>query len=56
VGYWPDRDTIARQWQVGQTFIPHSTEQQRAQKLEHWHKALSRARNWEPSSSQRAER
>jgi glycerol kinase len=55
VGYWPDRDTIARQWQVGQTFIPRSTEPERAQKLERWHKALSRARNWEPSSSQRAD-
>lgn len=55
VGYWPDRDTIARQWQIGQTFIPRSTEQERAQKLERWHEALSRARSWEPSSSQRAD-
>jgi glycerol kinase len=55
VGYWPDRDAIARQWQVGQTFVPHSTEQERAQKLERWHQALARARNWEPSSSRRAD-
>ena len=52
VGYWPDRDTIARQWQVGRTFVPTNSEEQRARKLERWHNALSRARNWDSGSSQ----
>jgi glycerol kinase len=52
VGYWPDRDTIARQWQVGRTFVPTDSEEQRARKLERWHNALSRARNWDTASQQ----
>jgi glycerol kinase len=52
VGYWPDREAIARQWQVGQMFIPHGTDQERAQKREHWHKALARAREWDKDSKQ----
>jgi glycerol kinase len=52
VGYWPDRVAIARQWQVGQTFIPHVTDLERAQKRERWHKALARAREWDTDSQQ----
>jgi len=52
VGYWPDRDAIARQWQVGQTFVPRGTDQDRARERERWHNALSRARNWESGASQ----
>jgi len=47
VGYWPDRAAIARQWQVGRTFRPQISPQQRDQKRALWHKALQRALDWD---------
>jgi glycerol kinase len=52
VGYWPDRDSIARQWQVGYSFVPRNSENDRTHMLERWHRGLSRARNWDSGGSQ----
>jgi glycerol kinase len=46
-GYWPDQQTIAKQWTAERQFIPGITAQQRAERQARWASALERARNWE---------
>jgi glycerol kinase len=46
VGYWPDKETIARQWQVDRVFKPKMDSNTRNKVREVWHKALGRARGW----------
>lgn len=47
VGYWPDQETIARQWQVDRRFAPKAESGQRSEKRRKWAKALHRVRRWE---------
>jgi len=47
VGYWPDRKSISQQWQVGRTFKPQISPEQREQRRAKWHKALQRALDWD---------
>jgi glycerol kinase len=46
VGYWPDKETIARQWQVDRVFKPEMDENTRNKVRQIWHKALGRAQGW----------
>jgi glycerol kinase len=46
VGYWPDKEAIARQWQVDRVFEPKMDETTRMKVRERWHKALKRAEGW----------
>jgi glycerol kinase len=46
VGYWPDKEAIARQWQVDRVFEPKMDETTRKKVRETWHKALGRAAGW----------
>ncbi len=46
VGYWPDKETIARQWQVDRIFKPQTDAEERRRVRATWHKALGRACNW----------
>ncbi len=46
VGYWPDKETIARQWQMDKVFEPKMDETTRKQVRATWHKALGRAEGW----------
>ncbi|HMH11732.1 MAG TPA: glycerol kinase GlpK [Edaphobacter sp.] len=46
VGYWPDKEAIARQWQMDRVFEPKMDETTRAKVRETWHKALGRAKGW----------
>jgi glycerol kinase len=46
VGYWPDKEAIANQWQVDQVFKPKMDENTRKKVREIWHKALGRAQGW----------
>jgi glycerol kinase len=46
VGYWPDKETIARQWQVDRVFKPNMDADTRNKVREIWHKALGRAQGW----------
>jgi glycerol kinase len=46
VGFWPDRDTIARQWRPAARFEPRLPHDRRAQLLDGWHRAVERARGW----------
>jgi len=46
VGYWPDREAIARQWQVDRVFKPKMDEEARGKVMRTWHDALGRAKEW----------
>jgi glycerol kinase len=47
VGYWPDQETIAKQWTADRQFTPSIDDTQRAERQAQWTRALERARNWE---------
>jgi glycerol kinase len=46
VGYWPDQETIARQWQMDRVFKPRMDAEARGKVRGAWHKALGRAGGW----------
>jgi glycerol kinase len=47
VGYWADKEEIAKKWQVDKTFTPDMKEDDRTQKYAGWKKAVARAQKWE---------
>jgi glycerol kinase len=47
VGYWPDEETIAKQWAVDRRFVPAMDAGERRARQAGWARALERARNWE---------
>jgi glycerol kinase len=47
VGYWPDQESLAKQWQVEETFTPKTTVEERAKKRARWSMALDRVRDWD---------
>ncbi len=47
VGYWSDKDEIAKKWNVDKTFAPDMPEEDRASKYAGWKKAVNRALKWE---------
>jgi glycerol kinase len=44
VGYWPDQETIAKQWQADRRFTPAIDENERRARHAGWSQALARAR------------
>jgi glycerol kinase len=47
VGYWPDQETIAKQWQADRRFEPAISSDERGSRRAAWTRALERARGWE---------
>jgi glycerol kinase len=47
VGYWPDQESIAKQWTADRQFTPAIDDRERADRQARWTRALERARNWE---------
>jgi len=47
VGYWPNREAIASQWEVDRVFHPQIDEKAREAVLRTWRRALERAKAWE---------
>lgn len=47
VGYWPDQETIARQWTADRSFEAAIEASEREQRYARWLKAVDRARAWE---------
>lgn len=45
-GFWPDQNTIQRQWQIERRFTPQIDPAERQQKLTGWRRALERAKAW----------
>ena len=46
VGYWPNNETIARQWQMDRIFKPEMDAESRSKVRATWRKALGRAGGW----------
>jgi glycerol kinase len=46
VGYWLDKEAIARQWQVDRVFKPKMDSDTRDRVRKIWHNALGRAQGW----------
>jgi glycerol kinase len=47
VGYWPNKDAIASQWEVDRVFRPAAEATERSRVRAMWRRALERARDWE---------
>lgn len=47
VGYWSDKDEIAKKWNVDKTFKPAMAQADKENKYAGWKKAVSRAMKWE---------
>jgi glycerol kinase len=47
VGFWPDKEEIAKKWNVDKTFAPDMAEEDRNKKYAGWKKAVNRALKWE---------
>ena len=47
VGYWSDKEEIAKKWNVDKTFQPEMEEESRNKKYAGWKKAVERALKWE---------
>jgi glycerol kinase len=47
VGYWPDQQTIAKQWQMDRQFEPQISADERAERRAAWTRALERVKAWE---------
>lgn len=46
VGYWPNKDAIASQWEVDRVFRPELQAAERSRVRGMWRRALERARDW----------
>ena len=49
VGVWKDLDEIRGQWTLDRAFQPEMDAQTAARKVDGWHKAVTRARDWAES-------
>ena len=47
VGFWPDLETIAGQWQIDRQFTPQTSADERGDRREKWSRALERVKHWE---------
>jgi len=45
-GYWSSLDAVAEHWREDARFVPSMPAEQRAAKLQQWHRAVQRSRNW----------
>ncbi len=46
VGFWSSVEEISTQWAVDRRFESKIGEEEQLRKLSHWHRAISRSRNW----------
>ncbi len=46
VGFWPDQETIKRQWSAERQFTPQIEADDRQGRVERWRRALDRSRAW----------
>ncbi|MGL4572615.1 MAG: glycerol kinase GlpK [Clostridium sp.] len=47
VGYWKDKEEIAKSWYASETYEPKSDDAEREKLYAGWKKAVSRVKNWE---------
>jgi glycerol kinase len=46
VGFWKDRDELRGKWSEDKRFVPSMSEDERAEKLRLWKKAVTRTFDW----------
>lgn len=46
VGFWESEEQLAAQWKLDRRFEPTMPEEQREERLYHWHRAVQRAQKW----------
>lgn len=46
VGYWKDKEEITKNQEISSTFSPNISEQERAEKIAGWEKAVKLAMSW----------
>jgi glycerol kinase len=46
-GVWKDLDDIKGQWTLDKLYTPHMDEAQAQARVDGWHRAVERARDWE---------
>jgi glycerol kinase len=46
VGYWADKEEVAKNWAVSRKFMPAMNEEKREELLEGWHEAVKRSLGW----------
>jgi glycerol kinase len=56
VGYWPNKDAIASQWEVDRVFRPVAEAAERRRVRAMWRRALERARDWAREEEAQVER
>jgi len=54
VGYWKNLESISKQWQVEKVFEPKMPRSQVAEIRSRWNDALTRAKDWEPHVTAKA--
>jgi glycerol kinase len=47
VGFWVSEEEVASQWRMERTFIPDMANDERAERMRQWHRAVERAKAWE---------
>lgn len=47
VGYWKDKDEIAKSWYVSETYKPNFCDEERSKLYSGWKKAIERVKGWE---------
>jgi glycerol kinase len=46
VGFWTSQEEVAAQWRMERRFEPNMSDEERAQRLKQWHRAVERSRAW----------
>ncbi|MFW6217463.1 MAG: glycerol kinase GlpK [Verrucomicrobiota bacterium] len=52
VGFWENRDSIARRWETDRTFEPQRDPEEMERLRAGWNKALERSKNWEEAADE----
>ena len=46
VGYWKDKEDVLSNWKIDRTFTPAISDEERAERIKGWKKAVKRANDW----------
>ena len=46
VGYWKDKEDVAKNWAISKAFQPNMTSERRAELIDGWHEAVNRSKAW----------
>lgn len=46
VGYWASKEDVIKNWAIDQTFKPQISEEERAEKVTGWNKAVKYSYGW----------